>query len=155
MYCVCIVNRHIRLLNPLLSCPKTSVYLDENRLGVEGNSLQPVSCEDTSPSTDWGQRMPKKILAADQEQTPKADILGKAWYGEFQLLCTTYASDEVVMQVRVPGGTWNNAKFNGRDIKLTAAGEVLDVKLVKDYEYQLMTANDGAEVFIAKHDPHG
>ena len=99
--------------------------------------------------------MPKKILAADQDRTPDPDILGKAWYGEFQLLCTTYASDEVVMQVRVPGGTWNNAKFNGRDIKLTAAGEVLDVKLVKDYEYQLMTANDGAEVFIAKHDPHG
>ncbi len=100
--------------------------------------------------------MPKKILATDQTETPKADILGKAWYGEFQLLCEVYASDEVIMQVRSgPKGTWNNAKFNGRDIKLTAAGEVLDVKLAKGYQYQLITANPGAEVFIEKHDPHG
>ena len=98
--------------------------------------------------------MPHTILATDQTKTPEAARLGKDWYGEFQLLCTIYASDEVVMQVREQGGTWNNAKFNGKDIKLTAAGEVLDVRLVRDYEYQLTTASKGARVVIAKHNPH-
>ena len=98
--------------------------------------------------------MSKILLATDQPNTPEDQILGTDWYGEFQLLCQTYGSDEVVMQVRAKGKTWNNAKFNGTDIKLTAAGEVLDVKLVKDYEYQLITANPGAEVHIAKHNPH-
>ena len=99
--------------------------------------------------------MPHTILATDQIKTPGDEILGKDWAGEFQLQCTTYASDEVVMQVRSPGKTWNNAIFDGKEIKLTAAGEVLDVKLVRGYEYRLITANAGAEVDIAKHNVHG
>lgn len=100
--------------------------------------------------------MPHTILATDQTETPDDQILGKDWAGEYQLLCTTYASDEVVLQVRPRGTeTWNTARFNGRAIKLTAAGEVLDTRLVRDYEYRLMTANAGAEVVIAKHDVYG
>lgn len=100
--------------------------------------------------------MAKTLLATDQTETPDAQILGKDWAGEYQLLCTTYAADEVVLQVRPEGTeTWNTAKFNGRDIKLTAVGDVLDVSLVRDYEYRLMTANAGAEVVIAKHDVYG
>lgn len=100
--------------------------------------------------------MAKTLLATDQTETPDAQILGKDWAGEYQLLCTIYAADEVVLQVRPHGAeTWNTAKFNGRDIKLTAVGDVLDVSLVRDYEYRLMTANAGAEVVIAKHDVYG
>ena len=99
--------------------------------------------------------MARTILATDQTETPDDQILGRDWAGEYQLLCTTYAADEVFLQVRAPGGTWLNAKFNGNDIKLTAAGDVLDVRLVRDYEYQLTTANAGAEVVIAKHNIHG
>ncbi|MDE0401497.1 MAG: hypothetical protein OXL96_27180 [Candidatus Poribacteria bacterium] len=100
--------------------------------------------------------MAKTILATDQKETPDEQILGKDWAGEYQLLCTTYASDEVVLQVRPCGTeTWNTARFNGQEIKFTAAGEVIDARLVRDYEYRLMTAKVGAEVVIAKHDVHG
>lgn len=100
--------------------------------------------------------MAKVILNTNQEETPEADILGKDWAGEYQLLCTTYASNEVVLQVRPQGTTvWINARFNGQEIKITAAGDTLDVRLVRDYEYRLMTANIGAEVVIAKHNIHG
>jgi len=101
-------------------------------------------------------KMAHTILPSTETRTSDTQILGKDWAGEYQLLCTTYASDEVVLQVRPRGTTtWNIAKFNGREIKLTAAGEVLDVRLVRDYEYRLMTATAGAEVVIAKHDVHG
>ena len=99
--------------------------------------------------------MAKVILKTDQTETPDADILGTDWYGEYQLLCTTYAADAVYLQVRVPDGTWQNARYDGTEIKLTAAGDTLDVKLVKAYEYRLITATAGAEVYIAAHDPHG
>ncbi|RKU10815.1 hypothetical protein C6503_19205 [Candidatus Poribacteria bacterium] len=101
--------------------------------------------------------MAKTILATDQKETPDDQILGKDWAGEYQLLCTTYAADEVVLQVR-PGGnpsSWHTAKYNGSDIKFTAVGDIFDVKLVRDYEYRLLTANAGAEVIIAKHNIHG
>ena len=100
--------------------------------------------------------MPHTILATDQTETPDAHILGKDWAGEYQLLCTTYASAEVVLQVRPRGTqTWNTARFNRTEMKLTAAGDVLDIRLMRDYEYRLMTATAGAEVVIAKHDVHG
>ena len=99
--------------------------------------------------------MAKVILKTDQTETAAADILGTDWYGEYQLLCTTYTTAEVVLQVRLPGGTWQNARYDGNEIKLTAAGDTLDVKLVKAYEYRLSTETAGAEVYIAAHDPHG
>ena len=95
------------------------------------------------------------ILKSDQTATPDADILGTDWYGEYQLLCTTYDAAEVVLQVRPPGGDWINARYDGTEIKLTAAGDTLDVKLAKAYEYRLSTETAGAEVYIAAHDPHG
>lgn len=100
--------------------------------------------------------MPHTILATDQTQTPDDQILGKDWAGEYQMLCTTYAADEVVLQVR-PRGTssWHTAKYNGNDISWSAVGDIFDVKLVRDYEYRLLTANAGAEVVIAKHNIHG
>ena len=100
--------------------------------------------------------MPHTLLATDQTETPDAHILGKDWAGEYQLLCTTYAEDEVVLQVRPRGTeTWRTAKFNGKTIQLAGVGEVLDLRLVRDYEYRLMTENAGAEVVIAKHDIYG
>lgn len=100
--------------------------------------------------------MPHTILPSTETHTPDDQILGKDWAGEYQLLCTTYDSAEVVLQVRPQGTTtWNTAKFNGQEIKLTAVGDVLDVRLVRDYEYRLMTETAGAEVVIAKHDVHG
>lgn len=102
--------------------------------------------------------MAHTILATDQPKTPDDQILGKDWAGEFQLLCTVYASDEVFLQVRDsddPDAEWLNARFNGTEIKFSAAGDVFDAKLARDYEYQLITANAGAKVVIAKHDVHG
>ena len=99
--------------------------------------------------------MARVLLKTDQTATPEADILGTDWYGEYQLLCTTYGTAEVILQVRVPDGDWINARYDGTEIKLTAAGDTLDVKLVKSYEYQLITETAGAEVYIAAHDPHG
>ena len=100
--------------------------------------------------------MPHTLLATDQTETPDDQILGKDWAGEYQLLCTIYAADEVVLQVRPRDTTtWNTAKRNGQAIKLAAAGDVIDVRLLRDYEYRLMTATAGAEVVIAKHDIYG
>ena len=101
--------------------------------------------------------MAKIILATDQEETPEADILGKDWYGLFQIFCTVYASDEVFLQANDPDDPdtdWINANLNGVDIKLSRVGAVLDVKLVRDIDYRLYTANPGAKVVIAKHNPH-
>ena len=96
--------------------------------------------------------MPHIILSSTETHTPDDQILDKDWAGKYQFLCTTYAADEVILQVRPRGTeTWLTAKFNGNDIKLTAAGDVLDVTLVRDYEYRLITENAGAEVVIAKH----
>ena len=99
--------------------------------------------------------MAKVILKSDETETADADILGTAWYGEYQLLCSVYASNEVFLQVRPPGGDWLNARYDGNPIKLTAAGDTLDVKLAKAYDYRLKTEDAGAEVYIAAHDPHG
>lgn len=95
------------------------------------------------------------ILESDQRKTPDEKILGKDWSGEFQLLCAVYTAHPVKMQVRPQNGTWIDAKFNGNTIQLTEAGEVLDIKLVRDFEYQLVTKTAGAEVHIAKHNAHG
>ena len=100
--------------------------------------------------------MPHTILATDQTETPDDQILGKDWAGEYQLLCATYGSTEVVLQVRSHRtATWNDAKLNGQDAKLTEAGHLLDVKLMRDYEYRLTTKTAGAEVVIAKHYVYG
>ena len=99
--------------------------------------------------------MAKIILKTDQTATHKDDILGEHWYGEYQLVCSAYASDPVKMQVRPPGKDWMNARFNGQEIQLTAQGDVVDVRLTKAYDYKLVTANAGAEVFIDSHEPHG
>ena len=97
--------------------------------------------------------MPKKILAADQDQTPDPDILGKAWHGDFQLYCTVYASDPATLQMRIEK-EWITVNFNNTDIQLKKKGAVLDVTLAYDIDYRVITANAGAEVFISRIDPH-
>ena len=99
--------------------------------------------------------MATEILAITETKTSNTKILDKRWAGEFQLLCTTYAADPVKMQIREEDGEWMDAKFNGNQIQLTGKGEVIDVKLARDYDYQLVTANPGARVVIAKHNVHG
>ena len=101
--------------------------------------------------------MAKVILATDQTETPENDILGKDWYGEFQLHCRVYASDEVFLQANDPDDPdtdWITANLNGVDIKLSKVGAVLDIILARDMDYRLYTANAGAKVVIAKHNPH-
>ena len=96
--------------------------------------------------------MAYKILATDQTETPDANILDEKWFGNFQLLCTAYGSNEAILEVRPVGtSTWIEAKYNGNVIQLEGLGEALDVTLVKDYEYRFKTAAIGAEVYIAKH----
>ena len=97
--------------------------------------------------------MPKRILATDQDQTPEADILGRDWHGDFQIVCTAYGSDPVKFQIRVEK-EWIDVNFNKTDIELTKKGAVLDVTLAYDVDYRVVTANPGAEVFISRIDPH-
>lgn len=99
--------------------------------------------------------MAKVLLKTDQPHTADADILSTDWYGEYNLFCSVYDSADVHLQVRVPGGIWINARYNGNEIKLTAAGENVDIRLARDFDYRLFTETAGAEVWIAKHDPHG
>lgn len=102
--------------------------------------------------------MAKTILATDEKETPEDQILDENWYGEFQLHCRVYASDEVFLQSNDPDDPateWINANFNGVDIKFSKVGSVFDVKLARDMHYRLYTANAGAKVVIAKHDIHG
>ena len=94
------------------------------------------------------------ILESDQTRTPDAKRLDKEWAGEFQLLCTVYTAHPVKMQVRPDTGEWLDAKFNGEPIQLTGVGEVLDIKIARNFEYQLVTETAGAEVHIAKHNIH-
>lgn len=94
------------------------------------------------------------ILESDQISTHEDNILDKDWVGEYQLLCTVYSSHPVKMQVRIPNGEWIDAQFNGKQIQLTGVGEVLDIKLARNFEYQLVTDTAGAEVHIAKHNIH-
>ena len=99
--------------------------------------------------------MAKTILATDQTES---QILNENWYGEFQLHCRVYASDEVFLQANDPDDPdtdWITASFNGVDIKFSKVGSVFDVKLARDIHYRLYTANAGAKVVIAKHDVHG
>lgn len=90
------------------------------------------------------------ILETDQTQTPDNKILDKNWAGDFQLYCKTYAETLVNLEIREPGGTWQTARFDDKAIQLKAAGEVLDIRLAKDYDYRLKTQTAGAEVLIAK-----
>ena len=99
--------------------------------------------------------MATEILAITEIKTPDTKILDKRWAGEFQLFCTTYAADPVKMQIREPEGEWMDAKFNGNQIQLTGKGEVIDVKLARDFDYQVITASPGARVVIAKHNVFG
>ena len=95
------------------------------------------------------------ILKADQTATPDGDVLqGKDWWGEYHILCTTYDSDDVVLQVRDPRestNAWNDASFNGDTIQLTQAGAIFEVRLAQELEYRVSTAAAGAVVVIAPY----
>ena len=90
------------------------------------------------------------ILETDQTQTPDNKILDKNWAGDFQLYCKTYTDTVVKLEIREPNGTWQTARFDNTEIQLKSAGEVLDIRLAKDYDYRLATKTAGAEVLIAK-----
>lgn len=92
------------------------------------------------------------ILKSDQTHTPDDKTLDKGWAGDFQLLCTAYTSHPVKVQIRESDdGEWLDAKFNGKPIQLTGVGEVLDIKLTRNFMYRLVTGTAGAAVHIAKH----
>ena len=90
-----------------------------------------------------------KLLSTTDPETPAADVLTNTW-GEHHILCTIYSSD-ATLQVRVPGGTWNNASYNGSEITLTAAGEIAEVRMIPEYEYRISTSSAGSEVFTAPY----
>jgi len=102
--------------------------------------------------------MAKKILASTQTETPATDILDERWEGDYQLFCAVYGSDTVRLQQRVPthdiaaDAGWVDAKFDGENIELTAAGDTLIVTLARGYDYRLETDAAGAEVYIDKLD---
>lgn len=106
--------------------------------------------------------MAKKILAKTQTKTPADAILDEHWEGDFQIFCAAYSAsaEPVKLQQRVPTqgikpeSGWVNAKFEGNDIELTAAGDTIIVTLTRGYEYRLKTDAIGAEVYIDKVDSH-
>ena len=94
-----------------------------------------------------------QLLSTTDTATPDSDVIKNAW-GEYQLYCKTYGTAAVKFQIRLNGESdsdWNTAVFNGNDIELTAAGEVLDIRLVQGYEYRLSTATAGAVVYISPY----
>lgn len=110
--------------------------------------------------------MAKKILATTQTETPPEDILDERWEGDYQLFCAVYDTTPVKLQQRVPTHEralahglapvdgWVNAKFEGNDIELTAAGDTFIVTLARGYEYRVKTETAGAEVYIDRLDSH-
>ena len=106
--------------------------------------------------------MAKKILARTQTKTPADAILDERWEGDFQIFCAAYtgSAKPVKLQQRVPTQNitpeagWVNAKFDGNDIELTAAGDTIIVTLTRGYDYRLKTDERGAEVYIDKVDSH-
>ena len=106
--------------------------------------------------------MAKKILAKTQTKTPADAILDERWEGDYQIFCAAYSENTqpVKLQQRVPTQNirpetgWVNAKFDGNDIELTAAGDTIIVTLTRGYEYRLRTEVKGAEVYIDKVDSH-
>lgn len=99
--------------------------------------------------------MARVILETTQPHTPDTGILGKDWYGEYQLTLEVAGTTPVILQRRVaPDREWKNARFNSTDISLSAEGDTLDVKLARDFDYRCLTETAGAEVWIAKHNPH-
>ena len=106
--------------------------------------------------------MAKKILARTQTKTPADAILDERWEGDYQIFCAAYGTNAqpVKLQQRVPTqgirpeSGWVDAKFDGNDIELTAAGDTIIVTLTRGYEYRLKTSAAGAEVYIDKVDQH-
>ena len=106
--------------------------------------------------------MAKKILARTQTKTPTDAILDERWEGDYQIFCAAFGANAtaVKLQQRVPTPNikpesgWVNAKFDGNDIELTAAGDTIIVTLTRGYDYRLKTEVVGAEVYIDKLDSH-
>ena len=101
--------------------------------------------------------MATTILKADQTAST---VLGRDWFGQYQIGCMVYGSTPVILQWRNPdhptrGTTWINAKFNGADIMFEEAGAALDFIFTKNFEYRFITATAGAEIDLDKHDPSG
>ena len=100
--------------------------------------------------------MAQTILNSDKEESR---ILGKDWYGKYQIACMVYTGHPVKLEFRNPdhstrGGTWITARFNGTEIVFNAAGDVFDFVFVRDFDYRLITDTAGAEIDVGKHDPH-
>ena len=101
--------------------------------------------------------MAQTILTSDQTESR---LLGKDWYGQYQIACMVYADSPVKLQFRNPehpdrGETWITARYNGSEIVFQAAGDVFDFVFVRGFDYQFVTDTEGAEIDVDKHDPHG
>ncbi len=98
--------------------------------------------------------MAKVILKSDQTATDDADILDKDWYGEYQLTCSAAGTAPAKLQIRPPDGTFNNVRYNGEEVELSDVGDTFDLKATRKFEYRLVTATAGVEIWIDKHHPH-
>ena len=101
--------------------------------------------------------MAQTILTSEQTES---EILGKDWYGEYQIACMVYTEHPVKLQFRNPdhptrGDTWITARHNDTEIVFKAAGDVFDFVFVRDFDYQFTTDTAGAEIDLGKHNPHG
>lgn len=100
--------------------------------------------------------MAKVILEKGQKNTPDDQILGKDWYGKYQITLEVKGTTAVYFQRRVAKDKpWQNASCcNGSEITLTKVGAMLDVNLIKSFDYRCVTETAGSEVWIGKHQLH-
>ena len=86
------------------------------------------------------------------ETTETESEIDENWVGGFQIFMSVAGTADVNLQIKRPGtNTYINARYNGTDITLSAAGDVLDILLVEHFNYRLHTATAGAEVYASNH----
>ncbi len=98
--------------------------------------------------------MARVILKSDKTETEDSDILGTDSYGEYQLTCSVAGAAPAKLQIRPPDGTFNTVRYNGEEVELSEVGDTFDLKATREFEYRLITATAGVEIWIDKHDPH-
>lgn len=108
--------------------------------------------------------IPHIVLKKTDTNADTNTVLGADYEGDYQIGCTAYAAD-VTLQWRPRSETgetdhaWLPAFLQTSSgavaIRLTRAGAVLDITLIKDFDYRFITASAGSEVVMGKHDRSG
>ena len=92
--------------------------------------------------------MPNEItlLSTTQTHTPSENVICDTFIGHYTLLCVKFAGSPVSVQVKQPGGEWQNAIFAGIHVQLTKQGETVNLPIAPCFEYRVATDTAGAMV---------